>query len=115
MTDLVRVTDTDRLLQAIKPSYESEARRFLEFAGDREISLETYQAYIHELEEEGKSVFAVNKHIVTCRALICRLFDSPDITEVQKRRLEQSTKEAYRLGRWQPGRSMLIRSQRLKM
>ena len=93
MTDLIRITEADWLITAIKPSYESEARRFLSFSEDRGISLETYQAYVQELEEEGKSVGTVNKHIAACRAVIRKLFESPDITEVQKWRLEQSIKE----------------------
>ena len=93
MTDLIRVTEADRLIVAIKPSYEHEARRFLAYAEDRGISLETYRAYIQELEDEGKSVSTINKHIAACRAVIRKLFESPDITDVQKWRLEQAIKE----------------------
>ncbi len=93
MTDLIRVNKTDQLVTAIKQSYESEARRFLAFAEDRGISLETYQAYVQLLEDEGKRVSTVNKHIAACRAIIRKLFESPDIPEVQKWRLEQAIKE----------------------
>ena len=93
MTDLIRVTEADRLIAAIKPSYEHEARRFLAYAEDHGISLETYRVYIQELEDEGKSVSTINKHIAACRAVIRKLFESPDITEVQKWRLEQAIKE----------------------
>ncbi len=61
MTDLITVNKTDQFITAIKPSYESEARRFLAFAEDRGISLETYQAYIQGLEGEGKSVSTINQ------------------------------------------------------
>ena len=93
MTDLIRITETDKLIAAIKPSYSHEVRRFLVFAEDGGISLETYQAYIQELEDEGKAVSTVNKNIAACRAVIRKLFKSPDITEVQKWRLEQAIKE----------------------
>lgn len=93
MNDLIRITEAEKLISAIKPSYSREARRFLSFAKDRGISLESYAAYILGLEDEGKSVSTVNKHIAACRALIRRLFASPDITDVQKWKLEQAIKE----------------------
>ena len=93
MTDLIRVTEADRLVAAIKPSYSHEARRFLSFAEDSGISLETYQAYIEQLEDEGKAASTINKHVAACRATIRKLFESPDLTEVQKWRLEQAIKE----------------------
>jgi site-specific recombinase XerD len=93
MTDLIGVSESERLLAAIKPSYEHEARRFVAFTAHRGISLETYSEYVQALEEEGKSVSTVNKHIAACRSVIRKLFESPHITEVQKWRLEQAIKE----------------------
>ena len=93
MTYLMPITDTDRLIQAVKESYRSEVRRFLSYVADHGLSLESYSAYIDGIEAEGKSVSTINKHIAACRALIRRLFESPNIRDVEKWKLEKAISE----------------------
>jgi len=90
MNDLIPITDKEQLIKAIKESYNREARRFLTYAEEHGLSLDTLKEYIRELEGEGKAVSTINKHIAACRAVIRRLFESPHITDIQKWKLEKA-------------------------
>ena len=92
-TELIPSIDRSKLIAAVKESYRSEVRRFLEYVAEHGLSLESYSAYIDGIEAEGKSVSTINKHIAACRALIRRLFESPDIRDVDKWKLEKAIAE----------------------
>jgi len=93
MNELIPITNSEQIVQAVKESYHHEARRFLTYAEAHGLSLDTLKAYIGELEQEGKAVSTINKHIAACRAVIRRLFESPNITDIQKWKLEKAIDE----------------------
>ena len=93
MTALIPTGKTDPLISSVKESYRSEVRRFLSYVENHGLTLESYSAYIDGIEADGKSVSTINKHIAACRALIRRLFESPDITDVEKWKLEKAIAE----------------------
>ncbi len=88
MNALVAVNDPARLLSRMKKQYQPEARKFLDFCQIHGFSMETYTEFI-EILDPIYSVSTVNKHIASCRALIRLMFDSPDLTELQKWSLQK--------------------------
>lgn len=88
-TDLIQTTDRDRMLEATKPCYRSEIRRFLDYAEVHGLTVESYAAYVADLTDQGKSAATVNKHIAAIRSLFRRLIDSPDLTAVQRWQAEK--------------------------
>ncbi len=92
-TELIPTIDRSKLIEAVKESYRSEVRRFLDYTEANGLTMESYQVYIDGIETEGKSVSTINKHIAAIRALIRRMIESPDLTDVQRWRMEKAIGE----------------------
>ena len=93
MNALTKLAPLGGLLQRVKPSYEAEARRFLDLAERDGMNLETMQRLVSDLDGEGKSASTINKHVAAMRAVVRTAMETMDLTDSQRWTLERALKE----------------------
>lgn len=94
--DLVKVNGKEVqnwILSNTKPSYKIEVSRFMEYAGEHGLNMQTVKRYCEDLKNSGKAVRTINKNLAAVKNAVRSLFKYADLSESERYRIEGELSE----------------------